>query len=211
MARTPCPQCRGPGVRPLVEELDPTCLFTTATSYLSQCLSRVCTWKEPSRYVQPVLHGWEASCSPFKQSESPVTTSRALYNDPRIPLRRDPSGLLPSAGPPTLDTRFSPYLTGLPHKASVHNPAHGQKHHHGWREILPPWVWCVVLCSPQKQIYSGFPSGSVVKNPSANARDTGSIPGPGDPTCCGATKPILHNYGACALEPTGCSYWACAP
>ena len=25
----------------------------------------------------------------------------------------------------------------------------------------------------------GFPSGSVVKNPPANARDVGSIPGPG--------------------------------
>ena len=23
-----------------------------------------------------------------------------------------------------------------------------------------------------------------------------------DPTCRGATKPVRHNYGACALEPT---------
>ena len=32
-----------------------------------------------------------------------------------------------------------------------------------------------------------------------------------DPTCCGATKPMCHNYWACALEPTSRSYWAHAP
>ena len=31
-----------------------------------------------------------------------------------------------------------------------------------------------------------------------------------DPTCCGATKPLCHNYWACALEPTSHNYWACA-
>ena len=44
-----------------------------------------------------------------------------------------------------------------------------------------------------------FPGGAVVKNPPANAGDTGSSPGPRtlvrqDPTCCGATKPVRHNY-----------------
>ena len=45
-----------------------------------------------------------------------------------------------------------------------------------------------------------------------------------EPTCCGATKPMCHNYWACALEPashnywsphalepTRCNYWAHAP
>ena len=32
-----------------------------------------------------------------------------------------------------------------------------------------------------------------------------------DPTCCRATKPMCHNYWACALEPTSHSYWARAP
>ena len=47
----------------------------------------------------------------------------------------------------------------------------------------------------------GFPGGSVVKNPPANVGDMSLIPGPGRPTCCGATKPMHHNYLACALEP----------
>ena len=29
-----------------------------------------------------------------------------------------------------------------------------------------------------------------------------------DPTCCGATKLICHNYWACALEPASHNYWA---
>ena len=29
-----------------------------------------------------------------------------------------------------------------------------------------------------------------------------------DPTCCRATKPVCHNYWACALEITSHSYWA---
>ena len=40
-----------------------------------------------------------------------------------------------------------------------------------------------------------FSVSPVVKNPPAMERDTGSIPGLGEgPTCCGATKPIHHNY-----------------
>ena len=30
-----------------------------------------------------------------------------------------------------------------------------------------------------------------------------------DPTCCRATKPVRHNYWACALEPVSHSFWAC--
>ena len=32
-----------------------------------------------------------------------------------------------------------------------------------------------------------------------------------DPTCCRATKPVHHNYWACALEPGSCNYWAPVP
>ena len=32
-----------------------------------------------------------------------------------------------------------------------------------------------------------------------------------DPTCCGATKPVLYNYWACALEPMSHNYWARVP
>ena len=30
-----------------------------------------------------------------------------------------------------------------------------------------------------------------------------------DPTCRGTTKPVRHNYWACALEPVSYNYWAC--
>ena len=29
-----------------------------------------------------------------------------------------------------------------------------------------------------------------------------------DPTCCGAIKPVRHNYWACALEPVSHNYWS---
>ena len=29
-----------------------------------------------------------------------------------------------------------------------------------------------------------------------------------DPACHGATKPVRHNYWACALEPMSHNYWA---
>ena len=32
-----------------------------------------------------------------------------------------------------------------------------------------------------------------------------------DPTCCGATQPMRHNYWACALQPVSHNYWACLP
>ena len=32
-----------------------------------------------------------------------------------------------------------------------------------------------------------------------------------DPTCCGATKPVRHNYWACAVEPASHNYWAHMP
>ena len=51
----------------------------------------------------------------------------------------------------------------------------------------------------------------MVKNPPANAGDTGSSPGPGRSTWRGATKPVHHNYWACTLEPVSHNYWALAP
>ena len=47
----------------------------------------------------------------------------------------------------------------------------------------------VTLFWSKIKISRGFPSSSVVKSPPANARDTGSIPGPACSTCCGATSP----------------------
>ena len=32
-----------------------------------------------------------------------------------------------------------------------------------------------------------------------------------DSTCCGATKPVCHNYWAHTLEPMNHNYWACMP
>ena len=48
-----------------------------------------------------------------------------------------------------------------------------------------------------------FPGGTVVKNPPANAEDTGSIPGPGRSHMPRATKPMHHNHWDCfrAREP----------
>ena len=47
----------------------------------------------------------------------------------------------------------------------------------------------------KKIIKLGFPGGAVVKNPPANAGDTGSSPGPGRSHMpCGTTKPMRHNY-----------------
>ena len=48
---------------------------------------------------------------------------------------------------------------------------------------------------PQLKIPQGnFPGGAVVKNPPANAGDTGSRPGPRRFHMHGATKPVHHNY-----------------
>ena len=50
----------------------------------------------------------------------------------------------------------------------------------------------------------GFRSGSVVKNLPASAGDLVSIHGPGrSHMLSGATKPMRHNYWACALETRG--------
>ena len=53
-----------------------------------------------------------------------------------------------------------------------------------------------------------FPGGSVVKNPPANAGDTGSSPGSGRSHM---PKPVHHHYWAWALEPMSHNYWGHAP
>ena len=89
--------------------------------------------------------------------------------------------------------------------------------------------WWILLYNPHssgsstqmhsKEVFQGFPGGTMVKNPPANAGDMGSSPGLEYPTCRRATKPMCHNYWACALEPVNHNYWspcattieACAP
>ena len=98
---------------------------------------------------------------------------------------------------------------GLPRWLSLHSPNTGA------------WVWSLVReldstchnqrsCMPQLigSTCGGFPGGSVVKNPLANAGVMGSIPGPGKTPCCRAAKPVCHNYWACASEPESHNYWA---
>ena len=47
----------------------------------------------------------------------------------------------------------------------------------------------------------------MVNNLPANAMGMGSIPGPGESTYQGATKPMHHNYWAPALQPECWNYW----
>ena len=47
---------------------------------------------------------------------------------------------------------------------------------------------------PQRSKTRDFPGGTVVKNPPANAGDTGSSPGLGRSHMPQATKPVCHNY-----------------
>ena len=60
-------------------------------------------------------------------------------------------------------------------------------------------------CGENKNVQPrGFPGGPVVKILPCNAGDTTSlIPGPEDPTCCKATKPVpqLLSLRSAALEP----------
>ena len=48
----------------------------------------------------------------------------------------------------------------------------------------------------------------MVKNPAADAGDTGTVPDPEEHTRHGATKPTCHNYWACTLEPVSHNYWS---
>ena len=52
----------------------------------------------------------------------------------------------------------------------------------------------------------GFPGGSVVKNPPANAGDTGSIPGLGRSPGGGHSNPLQYSYLRNPMERE--AYWA---
>ena len=60
----------------------------------------------------------------------------------------------------------------------------------------------------EKKYLEGSLGGSVVKNLPSNAGDTVQSLIQEDRTCCGATKPVCHNYWACVLEPRSHNYWA---
>ena len=68
----------------------------------------------------------------------------------------------------------------------------------------------ITYMTPSESVL-GFPGGSVVKNPPANAGDTGLIPGSGRSTCisqCAATiiKPALESMGSATTEPVRGNY-----
>ena len=62
----------------------------------------------------------------------------------------------------------------------------------GWLHVC----WYPLQPACRTPLCLGFPGGSEVKNPSANAGDMGSISGLGRPhrQLSGATKPVCHNY-----------------
>ena len=54
-----------------------------------------------------------------------------------------------------------------------------------------------------------FPGGTVERTHLLmQGTQVGSLVGE-DSTCCGATKPMSHNYRARALRPASLNYWAC--
>ena len=96
---------------------------------------------------------------------------------------------------------FDPWLRKIPWKKKgqltplcLPGKSHGQRSLVGFfHPSLPPWLFPPHLCFlsfflpflQHRKVYcrakqgEGFPGGSVVKNPPANAGDTDSIPGPG--------------------------------
>ena len=66
--------------------------------------------------------------------------------------------------------------------------------------------WISPFLGAVKSGGGGFPGGTVVENPPANAGDWVRALVREDPTCCGAAKPVRHNYRACALEPASHNY-----
>ena len=71
----------------------------------------------------------------------------------------------------------------------------------------PPSVWWRLSCPVMpSRCFLGFPGGSVVKNPPANAGDVVQSLIQEDRTCRGVTKAMSHNYQACALQPGSRNY-----
>ena len=77
---------------------------------------------------------------------------------------------------------------------------------HSYFCVDPSHNELVLVCVTNSIWQRDFPGGAVVKNPPANAGDTGRSLVREDPTCHGATRPVHHNYWACTLEPTCLNY-----
>ena len=81
---------------------------------------------------------------------------------------------------------------------------------------MTSWIWDIdyLLRGVEEHVkyavvdfLKGFPGGSVVKNPPANAGDTVPSLIQEDPSYCGAIESVLHDYyWACALEPGSHNY-----
>ena len=84
----------------------------------------------------------------------------------------------------------SSWLTALP-AAGATSALEGGSGRHSSVSITGVFLTSTVQV---KHKFWDFPSGPVVKNPPANAGDTGSIPGPGRSHMPRATKPVHHDY-----------------
>ena len=67
---------------------------------------------------------------------------------------------------------------------------------------------CSMLSRNINLLDKGFPGGSVVKNQSFSAGNTGSIPDPGRSHTRRVAKPLSHNYWVCALEARSHNHWS---
>ena len=77
--------------------------------------------------------------------------------------------------------------------------------------ICCPFIRVIHFFQNQKQESGDFPGGAVVKYllPMQGTQVRALVQE--DPTCCGATKPMRHNYWAWALKPVSHNYWVCVP
>ena len=129
---------------------------------------------------------------------------------------------LPHCGPTT--HRLSEKVCG---KSIFWDPAcHNFSLSSGWKKVRQETIFCASY-SPRilKALFnnllaSGFPEMAQwlrIHLPMQGTRVQALVRE--DPTCRGATKPVHHNYWACALEPASRNYWslraatteACAP
>ena len=81
-----------------------------------------------------------------------------------------------------------------------------------WKK-LPKWLFCIILLPPlSKEGLKSQTRASLVTQwlriclPMQGTQVCALVRE--DPTCRGATKPVCHNYWACALEPASHNYWA---
>ena len=77
----------------------------------------------------------------------------------------------------------------------------GEQHPCHSRTRGPTYTWWE-SCWKSESTGWGFPAGSVVKNPAANAGDVSLIPDPR------RSQMLQSNYWACALEPESLNPWA---